>query len=219
LTLVRQLNDRKGFPTTQIAQEGGSFMPHHDQHFDPERLAQMEASRRSVFPPEETLQQFLTRPDMTIADIGCGPGYYAVPAAQMLPQGKVFAVDRQSDMLEWTQRRAADASLDNLITVKASADELPFDTATMDAVLMANVLHDLSDHHTILGEVWRILKPQGQFFLVEWDRVDTEFGPPMNIRFTPDELEQLLKAHHFADIHLIPAHVPWFQMHAIKPDK
>ncbi len=178
----------------------------------------MEASRRAVFPPEESLQQFLVRPDMVIADIGCGPGFYSVPAAQMLPQGRVYAVDRQIDMLEWTKKRAAEASVTNLTTVKSPAEDLPLESKSLDAVFMANVLHDLNDQDKALSEVKRVLKPGGLFFLVEWDKVDIEFGPPIEIRFSPEELEALLRKHNFLDIHFIPAHSPWYQLTAITPE-
>lgn len=194
-------------------------MPHHDHQFDPERLAQMEDSRRKVFPPEETLAHFLTRPDLVIADIGCGPGFYAIPAAKMIPAGHVMAVDRQADMLVWTQQRAREAGIANLTTVQSLADDLPFSDTTFDAVLMANVLHDLPDYGGILKEVLRILKPGGIYFLVEWDKVETAFGPPLDIRFAPEELEALLQSYKFAAVHTIAAPSPWYQMSAKKPEE
>lgn len=195
------------------------MLPHDGHHFDPERLAQMEASRQQVFPPDETLDHFLTRPDLIMADIGCGPGFYAIPAAKRLPQGRVLAIDRQQDMLEWTAKRATEAKLTNLSPIQAMAHDIPIADASVDVVLMANVLHDLPDYPAILNEVLRILKPGGTYFLVEWDKVDTAFGPPIDIRFAPNELEHLLLSHHFREVQFIPAPSPWYQMSAKKPEE
>ncbi|OLZ08494.1 class I SAM-dependent methyltransferase [Sulfobacillus thermosulfidooxidans] len=192
-------------------------MPHHSHDFDPVRLVQMETSRRDIFPPHMTLDHFLVRPDMVIADIGCGPGYYAIEAAQRLPEGQVYAIDRQQDMLEWTKKRAQNSGLTNLMGLKASADQIPLEAESLDAVLMANVLHDLPDHARVVTEVYRLLKPGGTYFLVEWDKIPTEFGPPLEIRFTPSELMNLLNHHHFEHIQQIEAPAPWFQIRAKKP--
>ena len=192
-------------------------MPHDGHHFDPERLAQMEASRQQVFPPEETLDHFLTRPDLIMADIGCGPGFYAIPAAKRLPQGRVFAIDRQQDMLEWTAKRATEAKLTNLSPIQAMAHDIPIADASVDVVLMANVLHDLPDYPAILNEVLRILKPGGTYFLVEWDKVPTDFGPPLEVRFSPSELITFVERYGFDRVQKIEAPSPWFQVMAHKP--
>jgi ubiquinone/menaquinone biosynthesis C-methylase UbiE len=189
----------------------------HDHHFDPQQLAQMEEFRRSIFPPEEALQHFIVRSDMVIADIGCGPGFYTVEAARMLPAGTVYAIDKQEDMIDWTQRRAREASLTNVTTILASAESIPLPSESLDAILMANVLHDVPEQVHILREVQRLLKPGGVYFLIEWDKIATDFGPPLEIRFRPSDLRDTLLEHHFNPVRQIPAPQPWFQVLAIKP--
>ena len=43
--------------------------------------------------------------DFVVADIGAGTGYFTFPVTQRLPQGKVFAVDIQPEMLARIARR------------------------------------------------------------------------------------------------------------------
>ncbi len=190
---------------------------HHHDHFDPEQLAQREIRRREIFPPDQTLKHFLARPDLIMADVGCGLGYYAIEAAKMLTTGKVFAIDRQEDMLHWTKTRGDQSQLTNLITVEAVAEDIPLDSSTLDVVLMANVLHDLTDPHGAMNEVHRLLKPTGILFLVEWDKVPTDFGPPLEVRFSPSELITFVERYGFDRVQKIEAPSPWFQVMAHKP--
>ena len=50
----------------------------------------------------------LVQPGMTVADIGCGMGYFTLALAEIVGDaGKVIAVDVQHQMLDIMQRRAA----------------------------------------------------------------------------------------------------------------
>ena len=189
----------------------------HDHHFDPEQLSRMEEFRRNIFPPAQALSHFITRPDMVIADIGCGPGFYTIECARMLTEGKVYAIDRQEDMVEWTHKRAMEANLTNVTTIRTSAESIPIPSESLDGVLIANVLHDVPEQENILREVQRLLKPGGTYCLIEWDKIPTDFGPPLEIRFSPQELIEKLMAHQFRPVRQIPASSPWFQVMAIKP--
>ena len=79
------------------------------------------------------------------------------------------------------------------------------------------VLHDVPEQVHILREVQRLLKPGGVYFLIEWDKIATDFGPPLEIRFRPSDLRDTLLEHHFNPVRQIPAPQPWFQVLAIKP--
>ncbi len=174
---------------------------HHDHgpgHFDPHRLYAMEERRRAETPPEDVLKAFV-QPDMRqLADIGCGSGFFTVAAARLLPDTRIFAVDRQQDMLDFVASRVRDAGLLNVETVPADATGLPFADGDLDAVLMANVFHDIPERDATLSEVHRVLKPGGVYFLIEWEKDDTPMGPPQEIRIGADELTALLAAQGFA---------------------
>ena len=49
--------------------------------------------RRKSIPPEETLRKFQIKNKGTLLDIGCGIGYFTIPAANILNQGKVIGLD------------------------------------------------------------------------------------------------------------------------------
>lgn len=189
--------------------------PH--RHFDPERLLAMEPRRREEMPPGPILQEFLPGPDATLADIGCGPGFFALEAARLLPQGRVLAIDRQQSSLDVVVRRAREAGLDNIEAICADATALPLGAASVDAVLMAHVFHDIPQRDAMLAEVRRVLRPGGRFCLVEWDRVETPMGPPLAIRIAPDDLQRILGAGGFQVERVTPGPAPFYRVLAARP--
>ncbi len=56
--------------------------------------------RQKWLPVQDVLAALDLRPGMCMADIGAGTGYFTLPAARAVgPQGRVFAVDLQPEML------------------------------------------------------------------------------------------------------------------------
>ncbi|RIV19652.1 class I SAM-dependent methyltransferase [Alicyclobacillaceae bacterium I2511] len=173
----------------------GHAHPHGAKHaFNPERLLAMEEGRITFMPPEPILAKFLTSSGMTMADIGCGAGYFTLPAAKLLTHGRVYAIDRQENMVDFTTERANEAGLTNVLGVVAPATDLPLADKSVDAVLMSMVFHDIPEQSGILSEARRVLVPGGTLYLVEWDKTGTRSGPPMEIRLRPEELQGILES-------------------------
>jgi len=167
---------------------GGQILP----GFDPEVLLAREEHRKAMLPPEEILPQFLTRTDAVMLDIGCGSGFFTLPAARFLTAGKVYALDLQKSMVDMTLRRADEAQLSNVEGITSPAANVPLADSSVDAVLMSMMLHDIDTRTQALAEAARVLKPGGTLFIIEIDRIDGGFGPPMEIRIPPNELREML---------------------------
>ncbi len=123
--------------------------------------------RRLVHDPRRVLAG-LAGPGDTVIDVGCGPGYFTLPLAEMVgPAGRVIAVDLQPAMLERVRRRAVRAGLvDRIELCPCSAGglgELPI----ADAVLAFAVVHELPDVARFCSEVAAALRPGGRLLLVE----------------------------------------------------
>jgi len=172
---------------------------------------------RGVFAPEEFLAAFLTNPTTVLADIGCGPGYFALPAARMLPAGRVLAVDLQQQSLDILTSRAQSEGILNIDAIRADAAALPFPDASVDAVLMARFLNSLPQRDAILREALRVLRGGGRLFLVQWDRVETPMGPPFAIRIGADEMQRILASIGFELERVWPGPEPFYRVLARKP--
>lgn len=197
--------------------ESGRPHGHHNHHgFDPDHLMSMEERRNTMMAPEKVLPEFLTRNDMTLVDIGCGAGYFTIPAARILDRGRVYAVDRQQNMIDTTLKRAETAGLTNIEGIVAASTDLPLQDASIDSVLLAMVFHDIQEQSETLSEIKRVLKSGGSLYLVEWDRIDTDFGPPMELRIRPSELTERLTSAGFeiADLHTSTVQPAVYFVHA-----
>ena len=42
-------------------------------------------------------------------------------------------------------------------------------------------------------EIERLLKPEATLAILEMKKEDTPFGPPLNLRYSPEELKQMIK--------------------------
>ena len=99
--------------------------------------------------------------DMTLLDVGCGPGTVTVDLAERLTQGSVVGVDASDDVLE-SARGLADAhGTKNISFEHANAYELPFADDSFDVVFAHQLLQHLSDPVGALREMKRVAKPGG----------------------------------------------------------
>jgi len=79
---------------------------------------------------------------------------------------RVTLVERNPHMRDRLRRRLTEAAVP-VDVVDGSAEELPFDDASFDAVVSTLVLCSVSSPDRTLHEVQRVLKPGGRFVLVE----------------------------------------------------
>ena len=110
----------------------------------------------------------LVKPGMTAADIGCGLGFYSLELARMVGEnGRVLAVDLQSEMLNWAERRAKKAGLLNRIEfIQCSQDDLNL-SESVDFALSMWVAHEVPDQDRFFSQIRSILKPDGRYLLAE----------------------------------------------------
>jgi ubiquinone/menaquinone biosynthesis C-methylase UbiE len=147
-------------------------------------------------PPDSVLKLLLLRPGAVVADIGAGTGYFAIPLAQAIgPDGKVFAIDLQPEMLDLLRKKleGPDAPY-NISLLQGTAETTTLPQASCDLVFIANVWHELPDHAAALREFRRVLRPDGALAIVDW-RPDTEHppGPPIEHRIDAAEVRRKLE--------------------------
>ncbi|ELZ97873.1 class I SAM-dependent methyltransferase [Haloferax sulfurifontis] len=146
--------------------------------------------------PGETLRDLGLSPGDTVAEIGCGNGYFALPAARIVAPATVYAVDLDDDLLAELDQLAAQQRIDNVVSVRGDARELSGHLADpVDVALFANAFHGVDDPDEFLTEVESILADGGRFVVVNWrplPRAETTVageprGPPTDLRLGPEE--------------------------------
>lgn len=164
-------------------------MPHR---FEPRRKHLLDSpERRKALPADEILSYLPLAPDQTVADIGSGTGYFTLPLASKLTQGKVYAVDISQEMLDTLRDRLSQAGVKNVELVKSDEMNIPLRPASLDGALLMSVLHENDDRVAFLKMVKRLLKPGSWVGLVEWAKRDMPAGPPLAVRIGPAEARAL----------------------------
>ena len=164
--------------------------------FDPLNINRLDNEwRRQNIPPISTLEKLSLSSTDIVADIGCGIGYFTIPAARMVEsENKVYALDTSDIMLEEVKKRMSAAGVLNIIAIKTSEYDLKLPNESVTFALIVNVLHEIEDKVQFITEVRRILKPEGKIAIIEWEKENMEMGPPKEDRIGKDETAALLRS-------------------------
>ena len=122
------------------------------------------------------------QPHHVVADIGCGPGYFTVPLAKFLFDGKVYALDVQKEMIEAARKRVGEVRLSNVEFVESEEKKVPLENGSLDGALLAFVLQEADSPRALLKEALRCLRPTGWLAVLEWQKKEMDEGPPMEQR-------------------------------------
>ena len=83
------------------------------------------------------------------------------------PSGKVYAVDIAADAVKALRERAANQNLANVQVTEAAEDDPRLPTALLDAGVMINTYHDITQSKAVLARVREALKTDGRLVLCE----------------------------------------------------
>jgi cyclopropane fatty-acyl-phospholipid synthase-like methyltransferase len=164
--------------------------PDHMEHSfaDVDRYAKSfdDPSRDAWQMPDRVIAALGLKSGQTVADIGAGTGYFTVRLARSAAAPKVFAVDIEPKMVEYAQQRAMREGLKNVVAVRAGADRsnLP---EPVDVVLIVNTYHHLPSRVAYFTALKTFMKPGGRLAIVDFTKESPD-GPPVEFRFTPDQV-------------------------------
>jgi ubiquinone/menaquinone biosynthesis C-methylase UbiE len=119
------------------------------------------------------LRELAVKPGMTVCDVGCGNGFYALRLAPLVgPTGRVLAVDIQPEMLRLLQARAAEAKVENIEPVLGAVTDPRLPAGEVDLILCVDVYHEFSHPEHMLAGMRKALSPGGRLVLVEFRAED-----------------------------------------------
>jgi len=119
--------------------------------------------RQWLADPVKTLRGAGIKPGQTVLEVGCGTGFFTIPAAQLLGgQGCLIALDVSSGFIEQVSKKVQLANLKTVQIVKRDALNTGLDPESIDKVLLFGVIpFPLLPLNRLLPEMHRVLKPEG----------------------------------------------------------
>ncbi len=115
------------------------------------------------------------KPQGTLVDVGCGPGYLVAQISRRFPALRVIGFDISDEMLMLAKHNWLSRSYRNVEFVMGDAQRLPFPDGVVDYVVSSLSLHHWSDPRMAFREINRVLRPGGRFLLFDLRRDGPRF--------------------------------------------
>lgn len=153
-----------------------------------------ESERRKWQDPEAILVDVGLKRGFTFVDVGCGSGFFALPAARLVGEkGMIYGLDSNDEAIRRLKEKARRENLRNLSLHEGAGEENVLCEGCADIVFLGIVLHDFNDPSRVLINARRMLKPTGLLVDLDWKKEPMELGPPAQIRFSEKEATSLME--------------------------
>jgi ubiquinone/menaquinone biosynthesis C-methylase UbiE len=142
---------------------------------------------------EPILKALNIKAGQTILDAGCGNGYMSkVFSNEVTRSGKVYALDPDKYFIKVLKNETQGTNIETIegdITRTTQLNE-----SSVDLIYISTVIHAFSKKQMkgFLREAKRLLKPDALLAIVEIEKKETPFGPPLELRYSPEELREIV---------------------------
>jgi ubiquinone/menaquinone biosynthesis C-methylase UbiE len=155
----------------------------------------IDEERRRWQDPEAILASIGLKPGQTFIDVGCGGGFFTLPAARMVgDKGKVYGVDTSDRAIASLKALAEREGLKNLHPIAGKGEETVVCEGCADIVFFGIALHDFQDAARVAANARKMVKPAGRLVNLDWKKDAKSPGPPVHIRFSEAKASRLIEA-------------------------
>jgi len=128
-----------------------------------------------------TFAKILSQPNARVLDLCCGTGDMAFALRRAGPDSHITGVDFSHAMLVLA---SAKSSSDRPVKwIEADALQLPFPDQSFDLVTSAFGFRNLADYDAGLREIRRVLRPGGEYGILEFSEPEGLMGKVYNVYF------------------------------------
>ncbi len=139
--------------------------------------------------PAEVVEALELEPGVDIADIGAGTGYFSVPFAERVgPQGKVFAVDVQQDLIDYLTARAKAENIENMQAVLGKFDDPLLAESSVDLIFICDVVHHIDNRQAYFAKLAKALREGGRIAIIDFYKKDQPVGPNKESKIAKDDM-------------------------------
>lgn len=131
--------------------------------------------------PEQNIASLSLKEGMRVADLGAGTGFYSMEASRRVGHtGKVYAVEVQKNMVKKLESELKEKGIKNVDCIWGDIEKsggTKIADESLDAVILSNILFQVSDKLGLIDETKRIIKKGGKVLLVDWTESFGGMGP------------------------------------------
>lgn len=139
----------------------------------------------------EVIKYFPKKKELTILDVGCGDASIPILLATYLG-AKVYGIDISKFAIHYGTEQVHKSGLKDLIfCYSQDAENLDFDNDLFDVVTAIRVFHEFNNPQKAIKEIYRVIKKDGYFVIVDWDKY-AETGVPERY-YSVEEITNLLR--------------------------
>ncbi len=166
-----------------------------DKKFDPKKLQKLNDPQRLVdIPPGDIRGRLNLQKADVLVEIGAGTAFFSIAFLKLFNAATLYACDLSETMIAWMKANVTPRH-PTIIPVQNGEFSVPLDDGVADLVFMITLHHELENPAAMLEESYRLLKPGGEIFIVDWKKREMAQGPPSRIRCTPEQVrDQLIQA-------------------------
>jgi ubiquinone/menaquinone biosynthesis C-methylase UbiE len=157
--------------------------------FPPGELGQLEGPDRDEWQQPERVMDALGIADGAhVADIGAGGGWFTIRLAKRVgPNGKVYAEDVQTPMIEAIKRRVEREGLMNVQPILGGFVDPRLPAGDVQAALLVGLYPQIGEPVALLKNVRTALSPNGRLGIIDF--TPGQFGPgPDENRVAPETI-------------------------------
>ena len=136
--------------------------------------------------PQKVIAALQIKPGAIVADLGAGGGYFTFKLADAVGRdGKIYAVDVDSGMVDLVANEAKQKAAANVQTILARPDDPRLPKTGVDLIFTSNTYHHLENRVAYFAKLKSYLRPGGRIAIIDYDRRSWIVG--LLRHYTPSE--------------------------------
>ncbi len=144
--------------------------------------------------PSLVMKNLELKPDAVVADIGAGSGYFSFLLAELVPKGKVIAVDIQQEMLDFVEGKKKLRKISNVETLLGTIEDTKLPEKQVDLVILVDAYHEFSHPYEMMSSIFKGLKPGGRVVFLEYRGEDPSVPIKPLHKMTVKQVKQEMEA-------------------------
>jgi ubiquinone/menaquinone biosynthesis C-methylase UbiE len=169
----------------------------HKLHQDSKAYISMleNPQREAEQKPAEVLAALDLKAGEILADIGAGSGYFTFRlAGKVGDNGRVYAVDINSDMVLYMNRYIRDKKIKNVTTILSVTDDPLLPDVSINRFFICNTWHHVGKRPQYIALMKKMLKPGGQIIVLDYKKKQLPVGPPPEMKVAKRDVIREMEA-------------------------